>query len=230
MPSDKTKQNHMLSSGYLREYENDTTVILPNVIQDIVAMYCKVCNVYGIGCNSIPNDTSSQYHILPSVNKLISTSDDLVVNGYGTNIKHKQNELVITSNNLNCSKNKDFNLIKISNLHSISVISSGVANNNELYIYTTNGSLYKFDVDSRNKNKLNNTFKKIDTSFLNVNDKIIDIKCGSTHTLFLTALGNVYTSGLNDLGQCGFDQYKYAKISVPKLAINCTDHKIISIA
>eukprot|EP01084_Bolivina_argentea_P074862 135777_1 len=220
MSTEQTRPNNMLSCGYLREYENDNNVIIPNAIQSVVAMYCSIYSVYGIGSDIIPTDTSSQYSISP-VNKLISNPNDLVANGYGTNIKHRLNELYITSNNLN----SDFNLINIS-FPSISVMSSGISNNTVLYIYTVNGDLHKSDINL----KTEITYNKIYTSFLNNNDTIIDIKCGSNHTLFLTKFGNLYTYGCNDIGACGFDQYKYPEIDTPTLAINNLNHKIISIA
>ena len=47
---------------------------------------------------------------------------------------------------------------------------------------------------------------KIDTNL--IKDKIIQIECGSAHSLFLTDRGEIFAFGYNDQFQCGIDNGK----------------------
>ncbi len=50
-----------------------------------------------------------------------------------------------------------------------------------------------------------------------INDEIIDISCGSGHTLALTNSGEVYAWGSNKFGQVGDGSYGFFKYqSIPK--------------
>merc|ERR1712154_485582 len=47
---------------------------------------------------------------------------------------------------------------------------------------------------------------KVDIAY--IQDTIIDIKCGLSHSLFLTATGSCFSFGHDGYGQCGFNKLK----------------------
>lgn len=230
--------NNILACGYIREYENDTLLngdIIPSGVQLIIAMYCRQDIVYGIGCNDYHslfdiNSNKSSYHQIHS-----NLINDKIINGYGININSIYSELY------------KFKSQHVNNNEKIQLLStSSLLKNTDLYIYTDDNNLYKSSINTRsvstfakyrhnhqrNVNVSNTTststmstspkyiqsmsLAKIEP-FTDSNDIIIDIKCGLHHTLFLTKSGNVFSYGLNDVGQCGFNKDKFIHITTPKL-------------
>lgn len=70
----------------------------------------------------------------------------------------------------------------------------------------TNNNKYEYDfnIDKSHKGKKIVEFTKL----INETNKILNICCGSEHTLALSENGNVYSWGNNAYGQCG---QKYEK-------------------
>lgn len=105
----------------------------------------------------------------------------------------------------------------------IKLISTGNSNDKHCFIYSNKHNLYAFGTNQHGRLGITNTHihdyihnnnnsltsdmyfqTKLDNTFLiNNGDTIIDIQCGSRHSLFLTALGYVYCCGSNDAGQIG---------------------------
>ena len=90
----------------------------------------------------------------------------------------------------------------------IDVISRGICNTYNTFFTTLNGKLYANgtneygcfgDIDQVPNVRL---FEMDTSKWLNVNNKITEIKCGSKHAIFLTKNGNIYAMGDNKYGQC----------------------------
>ena len=169
---------------------------IPNDIIDVIIMFCKE--------NKIPVKIFDQH--FKCITKKVSNIVDLYVNC--------ETELCITLDSKLYIRDymrdvfDGFNTIKKYKLLNkdmkISLISQGMANSH-VFIYTMDGKLYGYG--QNDYKQLGRTTPKqnenkdilIDTDIFKSN--IVQIQCGSSHSVFLTEKGNVFGCGSNFFGE-----------------------------
>ena len=208
----------MLINGYIRSLmdkhiSNDLILLIElfynkynNLIEYNVYKYDKSFLLLNKNCELNING-SSEYFISNNNNKLYVSGD----NTFG------QLGIGCKSNNIKLILNNNFN--------SINIISNGLSNKH-CFVYS-NYNLYGFG-DNENNQILcdtnlnsNNNIEIINPILIkyNFNNEIlISIKCGESHTLFLTKNGNIFGCGNNQYGQLTFNN-KINKYDIKQINI-----------
>eukprot|EP01084_Bolivina_argentea_P238733 401102_1 len=122
--------------------------------------------------------------------------------------------------------------------NSFRVIGSSAAPNSHSFVLTANNNLYAFGTDNGKYNKLgsrpslkNSRHDTITNKVVfwptlinttHIQNKIIDIRIGSKHSLFLTNNNKVYGCGCNKDGQLGMEDNIIKKITLINSLINDT--------
>ena len=186
-----------LVKGYMKE---TFTIWTPNIVISVIISFV---NDYNMICCSVSNNHFESKNINNIVQIYVNRNSYF----YVTN----DNKLYVNGHNdcqqLGIKSDIDpiFELIK-HDISNINIVSHGISNY-YCYTYTTDHKLYCYGNDLPIKiNSSNDQFTSyINTKSLLINyefkSTLIQIECGSAHSLFLTLNGYVYGVGSNSVGQ-----------------------------
>eukprot|EP01084_Bolivina_argentea_P254331 427549_1 len=214
-------------NGYFRENENILKQDIPQEIRHIIMNYIEKRIIFGAGRNSGGQlglkhiQTVSKFERLYGLEIIVNTTKNIYNNDCVLFVK-SDNKIFASGSNyylqlgihkktseLTTDYKKDvINTIstftEIPNIKNVSIISKGVCNSHTTYLTTLDNKLYM------------NILTEINTLWLNIKEYIINIECGSLHSMFLTSNNNIYALGNNEEGQC-IKHTNYKDILVPIL-------------
>jgi len=226
MACTRTNQSSLLVYGYIRNIEVYNIPI--DIVNLIHSYYPKRYKIYAVGSNlfgefAIDNCTKlNTYRELTQYSNICDDDNDFYYGSYRFLIKNIKNEIYSAGWNLdgalgvNSTTRKILNVQQIeSNKHDnyyVKNISNGLLSMHTFIIDSTN-AIYAFGNNkfgqfgngSRSSYRFSSPFKLINTNkyFSENNVIIISIKTGAWHSLFLSKCGRVFSSGMNQHGQCG---------------------------
>jgi len=222
MGTSHSKSNKSLVYGYVRRYEKTIDYYVPESISVLVLTYYPECQIYAVGRNGKAEFGMGNYEKLTSFRLLAHMSsycDDPsnIHTGDHRFIVHNiHSELYCAGQNTNfdCGQSgpdmqKSLEKVKEVKLKPdfsqfITVVSDGVCARHTFVAFNDN-TLHAFGWNQYGQfgNGKQNAYSPFYRTKLRVEWNIKQIACGQTHSLFLTTLGNVYSTGMNDHGQCG---------------------------
>lgn len=174
--------DNILLSGYVREHEHDHCTQIPNLVRKNIDLYMKQYSLHSIGHLNYAAESLAQYVQHSTMKELYRADPDIFC--------IQNNPKLVCSTSASDASDTclvqspwnalDFGPILGSNLE------SGQRPGAKLDPFGDSIHTLSF--------QLNGTL---------LHDKIVDIKMGHQHSLFLTVYGHVYAMGSNDSGQCG---------------------------
>eukprot|EP01084_Bolivina_argentea_P120081 212863_1 len=202
-------KNELLFSGFLRECESTNSTLIPDDIQSLVADFSRPTYLRYI--------TSMQNSKDEIKIELDENIPDALSASIPDDVQHLKYKLDVICVQLGIQPSL---ITKISERNGgITLVSRGISRNKNIFFYTKNNKLYR----------ISKSVRKIPIDFITSNnDKIIDIKNGAEHTIFLTESGKVYSFGANSSGQCGLGK-SVPNVSRLTLIEFVNNDKIISI-
>eukprot|EP01083_Nonionella_stella_P098467 276923_1 len=208
--------------GYIREIETQITLTIPNDIVILVQKFMMKYIIFGVGRNrlgelGLGNDNLVTTHTrLLQLEDLLPNINNIYCNRRGIMVKTAQNELFVSGDlpyghGINTAS---YTFAPFNAAGAISLCSKGPENNNHTFILSMSGELYaNGNNPSFGKYGDNQGFQgsddvkllqQIESTFCHGHE-IIDIRCGNSHSVFLTQTGNIYCCGCNSSAECGFD-------------------------
>eukprot|EP01084_Bolivina_argentea_P181886 314098_1 len=190
-------------------------------------IYALGDNHHGIFGHKEPTENRNirhNQHILKKLQNLAASINDIYFNKTSITVGTRQNKIYISGHGtgkklfLDIDTNKawcyqinyDFRKLKFSFMDNLSIICSGWEMTSHTIAMTKYGNIYAAGSNYTGAfgNGEHGSHKsilctEISNSFVNKTDKIIAIKCGNYHSVFLTKFGNVFCCGENHVGQCG---------------------------
>eukprot|EP01084_Bolivina_argentea_P008605 16108_1 len=233
----------LLTYGFCRESGLEISLDIPNDIKHLVLLYNTKYHIIACGQNygalSLDKPLSNKFTELVEL-------ENIMTNFYNININYRSmmvidefhNIYVVGCNNwdrLGTKNGTDWGMDKsIDHFEKIKfneqaiLTSKGISNSIHTFIYTSSDKLY--GNGSNYDGRLGNGIKELDEArasikllpipkFWNNNETIINIKCGNSHSIFLTNNNNVYSCGSNRECQCLMDN-NIKCIAKPKLIYN----------
>ena len=241
------KRNELLSFGYCREIESKLYhQSVSNDIKQLIMLWIgsryniitcgdyKDVFEYFAELEEILTDTNNLYINHKNLFVIDQQNHDIYAKGmnklFQLGIKHNVDG---SSRNTYTSGGRDSELYGVDSFtkvpiedENIILASRGTYNQHHTFFYTNNDKLYangnneygQFGNGSQSTNSDSFVLLPISLSFKNDNERIVDIRCGDKHSLFLTDKHNVYACGYNlYYNQCSKENTEY--ILKPKLMI-----------
>ena len=198
-------------SGYSREnFER----YIPSIIVECIVMFCSLYNV--IPCKAFINSFHVYFKdILPDINNIIN----IYINGKSIFYVGNDSKLYISGDNEGCQLGMGYPVqMEEAGLHSndlikdnISIVSHGTKNTH-CFVYTNDNKLYGLGFTKYSKQGalgilVNNDWKTPTLIKYEFQGSLIQIECGTDHSLFLDSMGIMYGCGSNDKKQLS-NKYK----------------------
>eukprot|EP01084_Bolivina_argentea_P238734 401106_1 len=220
----------LLVFGYVRHIQlnllpNTAFYIIPQSIIDMICNYYQktTYSIYNVKCyytKREPKMTTKIHNIAPNVKSLYVHDKSIF-------IMSENNHIYAMGINMGTLGIKSDNKISIKELttnefyqkHKFRVVGSSSVFCQHSFVLTMNNNLYGFGYNAKHNrlgskpsfknshvNAKDEVFWPTLINTMNIKNKIIDIKIGYEHTLFLTVNGKVYGCGNNESGQLGLQQ------------------------
>eukprot|EP01084_Bolivina_argentea_P264616 448281_1 len=225
--SSKYKQNIVsLLSGYFRDIQNQLDIKIPSIISHIIKQFYPCYLIYAIGDNGFgqfgtdDSKVLANFTFLPQFSYLLSNIHDIYTNNeriyfrsilnndiYGAG-KDTHGQLFGSTQS---DTTNDYAFCRLINsklkTEKIQFVSKGQSNDHTFFV-TVNNNIYACGTNKLNQCGISNSCNELHLMSYKcglLNEIIINIECGQSHTVFLCKNGKIWTCGDNRFGQCGLN-------------------------
>eukprot|EP01084_Bolivina_argentea_P202749 346347_1 len=203
--------DNILVAGYLREYEQNSTIEVPHLVTSVISVYCKQYIIRTLGSNestdSYKPDASEASNILKNncteYNTFVSNSTSIYANGSLYNLFR-----------LDSDHNKHAHIKNIMSENVDQLIDIQSSETHTLFL-TKKGNVYGIGKNDSGQLGLGVNIPEVNIpTLIPFKQKIKAIATGKLHSLFLNKDGKMLVCGYNYCGQLGIAANQMPPISV----------------